>query len=67
VLSAITAAGGFNNFAARTRVQLTRQDGKIFLLNCKKALKDPSLDLEVFPGDRVFVDKQTPLEAVLGQ
>ena len=67
VLSAIAAAGSFNSFAARTRVQLTRQNGKILIENCKKALKDPSLDLEVFPGDRIFVDKQTPWEAVTNQ
>jgi protein involved in polysaccharide export with SLBB domain len=59
VLGAISAAGGFNDFAARTRVQLTRQDGTIFIEDCKKALKNPKLDLEVLPGDKIFVDKQT--------
>jgi protein involved in polysaccharide export with SLBB domain len=67
VLKAIGSAGGFNDFAARTRVQLTRQDGTIFIENCKKALKDTKLDLEVFPGDSIFVDKQTPWEAATGQ
>jgi protein involved in polysaccharide export with SLBB domain len=63
VLGAISAAGGFNEFAARKRVQLTRQDGTIFIVNCNKALKDPRLDLEVFPGDRIFVDQETFWEA----
>jgi len=63
VLGAIGAAGGFTDFAARNRVQLTRQDGKIFFENCNKALKNPKLDLEVMPGDRIFVDKQTAGEA----
>ena len=43
VLSAIGAAGGFNDFAARKRVQLTRQDGTIFIEDCMKALKNPKL------------------------
>ena len=55
-LGAVRAAGGFNNFAAWKRLKLTRQDGKVFFEDCKRALKDPSLDLEVFPGDRIFVD-----------
>jgi len=67
VLGAIGAAGGFNDFAARKRVQLTRQDGKIYIVDCKKALKDPKLDLEVLPGDKIYVDKQTPWEALTGQ
>jgi protein involved in polysaccharide export with SLBB domain len=65
VLGAIGAAGGFNDFAARTRVQLTRQDGTIFLEDCDKALKNPKLlDLEVLPGDKIFVDKETLGEAM---
>jgi protein involved in polysaccharide export with SLBB domain len=66
VLGAIGAAGGFNDFAARKRVQLTRQDGTILIEDCKKALKDPKLDLEVLPGDKIFVDKQTFWEAMFG-
>jgi polysaccharide export outer membrane protein len=67
ILGAVAGAGGFNDFAARKRVQLTRQDGKIYFVDCKKALKDPKLDLEVIPGDKIFVDKQTPWEAATGQ
>jgi protein involved in polysaccharide export with SLBB domain len=59
VLGAISAVGGFNDFAARTKVQLTRQDGTIFIVDCKKALKNPALDLEVLPGDRIYVPKQS--------
>jgi protein involved in polysaccharide export with SLBB domain len=63
VLGAIGTAGGFNPFAARKRVQLTRQDGTIFIEDCTKALKDPKLDLEVLPGDKIFVDQETFWEA----
>ncbi|MGA2555527.1 MAG: hypothetical protein ABSG04_04560 [Verrucomicrobiota bacterium] len=67
VLGAISAAGGFDDYAARKRVLLTGQDGKRYTINCKKALKDPSLDIEVMPGDKIFVDKQTFREALTGQ
>jgi len=66
VLGAIAAAGGFNGFAAKKRVQVTRQDGTIFYENCNKALKNPNLDLEVLPGDKIFVDKETLWEAWFG-
>ena len=64
VLRAIGAAGGFNDFAARKRVQLTRQDGTIFTEDCMKAQKNPKLDLEVLPGDKIFVDQETAPEAL---
>jgi protein involved in polysaccharide export with SLBB domain len=66
VLGAIYTAGGFNDYAARRRVQLTRQDGKIYYVNCKKALKDPTLDLEVLPGDKIYVDMKTFWETLFG-
>ncbi len=66
VLGAIYTAGGFNDYAARRRVQLTRQDGKIYYVNCKKALKDPNLDLEVLPGDKIYVDMKTFWETLFG-
>jgi len=58
LLGAISAAGGFTDFAAKKRVQLTRQDGTILFEDCVKALKNPKLDLEVFPGDKITVDKE---------
>jgi protein involved in polysaccharide export with SLBB domain len=64
VLGAIGAAGGFNDYAAKKRVQLTRQDGTIFFEDCVKALKNPKLDMEVLPGDKIFVDKETMSEVL---
>ena len=58
VLGAIGSAGDFTDFASKTKVQLTRSDGRRFIVNCKKALKDPKLDLEVFPGDHIFVPRR---------
>jgi len=67
VLGAISAAGGFNDFAAKTKVQVTRENGTIFIVNCKKALKHPELDLEIFPGDKIEVPKQSFWDALFGR
>jgi len=58
VLKAIASAGGFTDFARKSKVKLTRVDGRIFIIDCKKALKDPRLDLEVFPGDKINVPRR---------
>jgi len=64
ILGAVAAAGGFNDYAARRRVQLTRQDGKIYYVDCLKAMKDPTkLDQEVIPGDKIYADKEDFWEA----
>jgi len=48
-------------------VILTRQDGTIYKVDCNKALKDPKLDLEVLPGDKIFVDKRTLWDVMSGK
>lgn len=60
VLGAIKSAGDFTDFAKKTNVQLTRADGRTFRINCKQALKNPKLDLEVFPGDNITVFRRNP-------
>ncbi len=56
VLKAIASANGFTDFAYKSHVLLTRADGKTqSYINCIKAQKDPRLDLEIYPGDRVQV------------
>lgn len=60
VTKAIESAGGFTEFTKGTRVQLTRVDGKMYIVDCKKAAKDPSLDLKVYPGDKIQVPQQGP-------
>jgi protein involved in polysaccharide export with SLBB domain len=56
VVTAIQAAGDFNEFAKQTNVRVTR--GKTsFTVNVKKALKDPRFDKAVFPGDHIHVEK----------
>lgn len=55
VTKAIQSAGDFTDFADRRKVFLTRADGKKFTVNCVKAAKDPALDLQVYPNDKIEV------------
>jgi protein involved in polysaccharide export with SLBB domain len=59
VLGAIASAQGFTDFARQTAVQLTRADGHQFKINCIKARDNPALDVEVLPGDKVFVPRRS--------
>jgi protein involved in polysaccharide export with SLBB domain len=58
VLGAIDVAGGFTDYSNRKKVKLTRPNGKIYTINCIKAVTHPELNMEVFPGDSVFVPKR---------
>jgi len=58
VLKAISSDGGFTDFAKRNNVTVTRLAGQQFTVNCDKAMKNPELDLPVYPGDRVSVDRR---------
>lgn len=60
VLKAIVSAGDFTEYAARRHIVLTRVDGKRFLVNYIKAAKEPSLDLPIYPGDKIEVPLTTP-------
>lgn len=58
VLKVINAAGGFTDFAKRTKVVVTRASDKSQItVNCNRAQKDPSKDILVYPGDVIFVKK----------
>jgi polysaccharide biosynthesis/export protein VpsN len=58
VTKAIQSAGDFTDFASKKKVRLTRADGKITVVNCKKALDNPTLDPPVFPGDKIHVPRR---------
>ncbi len=58
VLSAIASVGGFTDFANKKKVQLIRANGKVFFENCKRAKDKPSLDLPVYPGDKIIVPRR---------
>ncbi len=61
VLKAIGSAGDFTDFARKGDVQLTRANGQIFHINAKKALANPTLDLEIYPGDSIYVPRRNPI------
>jgi polysaccharide export outer membrane protein len=58
VRQAIASAGGFTDFANKKKVKLTRVDGRTQTVNCVKALDNPRLDPEVYPGDTVHVPRR---------
>lgn len=58
VTKAIQSAGGFTDFAKKSKVQLTRASGKTFVVDCVKALKNSRYDPPVFPGDTINVPRR---------
>jgi len=58
LLQAITSAGDFTDFANKESVKLTRADGQSQIVNCLKALDNPSLDPDIHPGDTIYVPRQ---------
>jgi len=59
VLKAIQAAGDFTDFANRKKVKVTRSDGKTtVMVNTTKVLNGSLPDVEVFPGDSIYVYKK---------
>jgi protein involved in polysaccharide export with SLBB domain len=58
ILSAIASAGGFTDFANKKKVQIIRVNGSSEFVNCTKALKNATLDVPIFPGDRIIVPRR---------
>jgi protein involved in polysaccharide export with SLBB domain len=54
LLTAINAAGGFNDFADQKHVRLLRGT-QVTVFDVRKFRKDPSLDVKLEPGDKVEV------------
>jgi protein involved in polysaccharide export with SLBB domain len=59
LLEAIATAGGFTDYAKKKAVRITRADHRQFTVNAAKAINDPDLNVEIFPGDTIYVP-QTP-------
>jgi protein involved in polysaccharide export with SLBB domain len=57
VLKAIQSCGDFTDFANKKQVSLVRNDGRTLTVNCVKAIKNPTLDLPVYPGDKIHVPR----------
>lgn len=54
VLGAITASGGFTEYADQGKVSLLR-DGQVIMINVKEVRKDPTKDIKLKPGDKIQV------------
>ena len=57
VTKAITSAGDFTDYASHN-VKLIRANGNVIKVNVDKALEDPTLDPQIYPGDQVTVDRR---------
>jgi len=58
VRKAIASAGGFTDFAKKTKVRVTHRDGRSQVINCIKAIEHPELDVEVLPDDTIHVPRK---------
>jgi len=58
VTQAIAACGDFTEFAKKTNVELIRVDGRKQKVDCLKAVKNPGLDPQVYPGDTIVVHRK---------
>lgn len=54
LLGAVTAAGGFTEYADQGKVRLLR-DGHATVVNIKDVRKDPAKDIKLRPGDKIEV------------
>lgn len=54
-MKAIAASGDFTDFANKSKIEIFRSTGEKIKVNGKKALRDASKDVPVYPGDRVHV------------
>lgn len=58
VIKAIQSAGDLTDFANRKKIRLTRANGKTYIIDYDKALRNPKLDLPVYPGDSIHVPQR---------
>ena len=58
VIKAIQSAGDLTEYANHKKIQLTRANGKTYTINYDKVLKNPQLDLPVYPGDQIHVPQR---------
>lgn len=54
VLGAISAAGGFTDYADQRKVRLLRE-GKVQIVDVKAVRSNPALDIRLLPGDQIEV------------
>jgi polysaccharide biosynthesis/export protein len=58
IVTAISAAGGFTEFAKKTKVRLTHPNGRSEVIDYNKAVLDPNYRFPVYPNDKIFVPRK---------
>jgi protein involved in polysaccharide export with SLBB domain len=58
LIQAIQSAGGLTDFARRSQILVTRATGEKKTVNYDKALKNPKLNLVLFPGDTIHIGRR---------
>jgi len=58
VLRAIAAGGGFTEFAKKSKILVTRKNGKKFTVDYEKAIQDSSENLPIYPDDQIYVPRR---------
>jgi protein involved in polysaccharide export with SLBB domain len=59
ISKAIQTAGDFTDFAKKKKVELTRAGAtKPIIINVVKAMQDATLDVEIYPGDKIHVPRR---------
>ncbi len=58
IVKAITAAGGFTEFANRKSIRLIHPNGDTETVNYNKAIADPVFNRPVYPGDQIVVKRR---------
>lgn len=58
VLQAIASAGDFTDFADRKDIDVIRKSGEKLNVNAKKAARNPELNIPIYPGDTIIVNRR---------
>jgi polysaccharide export outer membrane protein len=58
LIGAVSAAGGFTEFAREGKVTVIRADNSKEIVDCAEAKVNPKLDIPIYPGDRIVVPRR---------
>jgi polysaccharide export outer membrane protein len=58
VLRAIAAGGGFTEFAKKSKILVTRKNGKKFTVDYEKAIENSAENLPIYPDDQIYVPRR---------
>jgi polysaccharide export outer membrane protein len=58
LVQAISAGGGFTDFANQKKIRLIHPNGKTDVINYNKAVEDSTYNVSVYPGDKIVVRRR---------